>query len=218
MGHLREAGRRHGRFACRVPSLGIEVQKDYWIAAGGRALAKRVTVPRLTSRGILRVRSAVKLASSFHESASLYCQRQSWTSSPETTLFGVRKAADITQPIVSGAGWDDRLVVAWNAANVLGHYRLQVRGEYVPPSSVIGAWGAQLDHALRYTPDGWDFELLHTMDGEPEAVDATVYYHLCNGDFRDLWREYRELPEFAPSNNSPVPEWVKRVAAGASGT
>jgi len=202
------------RFACRVPALGIEVEKDYWMAAGGRALAKRVKVPKLTSPGILRVRSTAKLAGSFHDDAGLYCQRQSWTASPETTLFGVRKATDIQEPIVSGAGWDDRLVVAWDAANVLGHYRLQVRGEYVPPSSVIGAWGAQLDHALRYTPEGWDFELLHTMDGEPGPVDATVYYHLCEGDFRDLWREYRELPEFAPSNSSPVPEWVKRVAAG----
>ena len=53
-----------------------------------------------------------------------------------------------------------------------------------------GAW-----NALRYTATGWDFELLHTMDGEPAEVDATAVYHFCDGDFRDLWREYRALPE-----------------------
>lgn len=209
-----DAGEASVRLTCRIPALGIEVQKEYRLAAGGRALSKTVTVPRLSRPGILRVRSVVHLGEAFRQEAKLYCQRQSWTSSRESTLFGIRQARDLTSPVTSGAGWDDRLVAAWSAAQAIGHYRLLVRGKYVPPSSVIGAWGANLDHALRYTETGWDFELVHTMDGEPGPVDATVYYHLCSGDFRDLWREYRELPQFVEANTYPVPEWVKTTAAG----
>ena len=104
--------------------------------------------------------------------------------------------------------------MAFDAARAVGHYRLSIRGQYVPPSSVIGAWGATLDHALRYTPTGWDFELLHTVDGEPAPVDATALYHFCEGDFRDLWREYRQLPEFTQTMSYTGPPWVNKAAVG----
>lgn len=201
--------------ACRVPGLGLEVTKEYRLAAGGRALTKRVTVPVLTSRGTLRVRSVVTLAEGFRSQASYYCQRQSWLASPERTLFGVRQAASITEPVVSGSGWDPRLVVAFDERQAVGHYRLTVRGQYVPPSSVLGAWATSFDQALRYTPTGWDFELLHTLDGEPAPVDATVLYHFCDGDFRDLWREYQALPEVQATMDYDGPQWVSDAAVGS---
>lgn len=199
---------------CRVPGLELTLHKHYWLAAGGRALAKRVTVPVLGRRGVLRVRSQVTLAEEFHSRARYYCQRQSWTAPPERNLFGIRPATAIRTPVESGAGWDPRLVVAFDEAQALGHYRLAVRGQYVPPSSVVAAWGEPPQHTLRYTATGWDFELLHTVDGEPEPVQATVHYHLCAGDFRDLWREYHKLPEFRATMDYTGPAWTPRCTVG----
>ena len=59
---------------CRVPGVDLEVHKEYRLAAGGRALAKRVTVPVLGKRGVLRVRSVVALDEGFRQRASYYCQ------------------------------------------------------------------------------------------------------------------------------------------------
>ncbi|NSW56938.1 MAG: hypothetical protein HPY44_13075 [Armatimonadetes bacterium] len=210
-----EASAERVQLVCRVPHTGLTIRKEYWLVAGGRALAKRVTVPVLQQRGMFRVRSSVTLVESFRQGSWYYCQRQSWSATPDRNLFGVRRAADITEPIVSGAGWDPRLVVAFNATQAVGHYRLAVRGQYVPPSSVMGAWATAFEEALRYTPTGWDFELLHTLDGEPSPVDATAVYHFCDGDLRDLWREYRELPEFRQTMDYLGPEWVNRVALGS---
>lgn len=209
-----ETGPQSVSLRCRIPAVGIEVRKDYWLVGEGNVLAKRITVPPLTAPGVLRVRSAAGLAEPFRRDARLYSQRQSWGGPPDRILFGVRRASEITRPVVSSSGWDNRLVAAFADGTVLGHYRLQVRGQYVPPSTVIGAWAAQPDNAYRYTPGGWDFELLHTMDGEKAPVDATAYYHLCRGDFRDLWREYRELPEFRETMTYPEPDWVPRTKVG----
>ncbi len=199
---------------CRVPGAELTIHKQYWLAAGGRALAKRFTVPALGRRGVFRVRSAVTLPEAFRNHAWYYCQRQSWTTGPERNLFGVRKATEIGAPVTSGAGWDPRLVVAFDEAQAVGHYRLAVRGQYVPPSSVVQAYGVEPENTLRYTPTGWDFELVHTVDGEPGPVDATVMYHLCAGDFRDLWREYRELPEFRETMAYSGPAWAVRTTVG----
>ena len=68
-----EVSAERASFSCSVPELGLTVRKDYWLMAGGKALAKRVTVPRLERKGILRVRSATRLAEGFAAGAELLC-------------------------------------------------------------------------------------------------------------------------------------------------
>ena len=213
------AARRDGDawlFTCHNEKLGEAISKRYELTAGGLALAKTVTVGPLSRRGELHVRTVVALAPAYREGASYYSARQSWPAgSPERDLFGVQPAAEFATEVVSGAGWDNRFVVAFKSgAPALGHYRWAVRGQHVMPSTVIGAWGAQSAQALTYTPVGWHFQLQHTLDGEKAPVAATAHYLLCAGDVLDVWRHYRALPEQRAWEERPLPGWVSECKAG----
>jgi len=200
---------------CRNDTLDETITKHYALAADGWALAKTVSVGPLRRRGELRVRSLVALAPAYRQGALNYSARQSWGAPADRDLSGIRAAAGITSDVVSGAGWDNRLVAAFReGAPALGHYRWAVRGQHVMPSAVVGAWGAQSAQALTYTPAGWHFQLLHTLDGEKAPVEATAHYLVCPGDWLDVWRRYRALPEHRVWDERPVPEWVSRCKAG----
>ncbi len=200
---------------CRNAKLGLTITKTWRLSADGACLAKTVETAPLTTRGELRVRSVVRLAPAYRTGSSYYTPRQSWNAAPPTELFGVRPAASITQPIVSGSGWDNRFVVAFKpGAPAVGHWRWAVRGEHVMPSAVMASWGVRSPHALTYTPEGWSFLLYHTLDGEPAPVSATAHYLLTPGDYLDAWRWYRAQPEHRAWEERPVPQWATQAALG----
>lgn len=108
------------------------------LARAGVALTASSTMASLcaeTDVAELHVRSVVSLAPAYREGAAYYNARQSWPAgSAERSLFGVQPAARFTTDVVSGAGWDNRLVVAFKPeAPALGHYRWAVRGQHVMP-------------------------------------------------------------------------------------
>lgn len=200
---------------CRNRATGEIIRKSYAPAAGGQALAKTVAVGPLQRRGEFSLRSVAALAPAYRQGAWYYTPRQSWTAPAERDLSGVRPAASITSEVISGSGWDNRLVCAFReGAPALGHYRWAVRGEHVMPSAVISAWGSDLTEALTYTPAGWHFRVLHTLDGEREPVSATVHYAVCPGDWLDMWRLYRSQPEHRAWEERPLPEWVTTCQLG----
>ncbi|MBI3921305.1 MAG: hypothetical protein HY318_07810 [Armatimonadetes bacterium] len=211
-------------FTCHNEKIGETIAKRYERTKEGEALAKTVTVGPLKRRGEFRVRSVVNLASSFREGALYYTPRQSWGAPPERDLFGVQPASKFTAEVISGSGWDNRFVAAFTSspsagmsskpALALGHYRWAIRGQHVMPSAVTGAWGAQSAQALTYTPTGWHFELLHTLDGEKAPVSGTAHYLVTPGDFLDVWRNYRAMPEHRAWEQRPVPKWVTECKAG----
>ncbi|MBI2298225.1 MAG: hypothetical protein HYU66_04610 [Armatimonadetes bacterium] len=202
-------------FTCRNPKLDLIVTKTWQLTAGGLALAKTIETAPLTWRGELRVRSVLRLAEGYRAGAFYYTPRQSWGASPQTELFGVRPASAFVQPVVSGSGWDNRFVVAFKpGAPAVGHYRWAVRGEHVMPSAVMASWGRTSPFALTYTPDGWSFQLYHTLDGERAPVSATAHYRITPGDFLDVWRQYRAQPEHRRWEDLPVPAWATRSEVG----
>jgi len=200
---------------CRNRTLGEAITKQYALVDDGQALAKTVTVGPLSRRGELRVRSVVRLAEPYRAGAWMYTPRQSWTAPRDRDLFGVQPISRFTQEILSGSGWDNRFVVAFKeGAPALGHYRWAVRGRHVMPSAVTGAWGAQSAQALTATPTGWHFEMVHTLEGELSPVSATVHYLVTPGDFLEVWRRYRALPEHRAWEERPVPAWVTQCKVG----
>lgn len=207
-------------FVCRNTKIPEKITKRYEVVGHGRVLAKTVTIGPLQRQGELRVRSVVNLAPQFHQEAYYYTPRQSWGSAPERDLFGVQPATKFTPEVTSGSGWDNRFVVAFqvgdrrNEALAIGHYRWAIRGQHVMPSAVIGAWGAQSAQALTYTATGWHFQLLHTLDGEKAPVSGTVHYLITSGDFLEVWRSYRAMPEHRAWEERPIPKWVTECKVG----
>ena len=118
--------------------------------------------------------------------------------------------------MVSGAGWDNQFVAGFQPDGMaVGHYRHAVNGAHVMPSSV--PWGITdetYQGNLTYTPSGWHFQMLHTLDGEPGPVSATAHYMLCPGDFLDVWGRYRRLPEHQAWEDQPVLPWCQKVKVG----
>jgi hypothetical protein len=82
------------------------------------------------------------------------------------------------------------------------------------PSAVIGPWGVDSAQALTVTPTGWHFEIMHTLDGEPSPVSATVHYMVTPGDFLDVWRRYQAMPQHRAWEEKPVPAWVTECKVG----
>jgi hypothetical protein len=194
-------------FECRNKRLGIRVTKAYGLTGDG-ALTKTITIQPLTSRGELHVYSVATLDPAFRQSALYYSPRQSWASAPERDLSGVQPAVKFTQDVVSGSGWDNRLVAGFlPSGGGIGHYRYAVNGRHVMPSAFTGSYGGADKHGLTYTPTGWHFEAFHILEGDRAPISATMHYYLTPGDYLDVWRHFRAQLTQRALENLPVRPW-----------
>ncbi|MBC7287389.1 MAG: alpha-galactosidase [Armatimonadetes bacterium] len=202
-------------FVCKNEALGLSLTKTYALGPVPGSLRKTVAVQPFRERRVLHVLSRVRLAPQFASKAWLYTPRQSWGG--RLLLYGVRKLAEIHQPITSTSGWDNRFVVGFrpDSKAAISHWLAQTNGVWVPCSMVVSEWGKEPAVALTYFPDGWRFRLL--MASEGHETSAACDYVLHDGDWYDGWRLYRSLPELraAYSHLEATPEWCRKVKYGS---
>lgn len=202
------------RLRCRNVKLGIEIAKQYEPGPVGASLRKTIGVGGMGANQVLHVMSRVTLSKEFAREAYLYTPRQSWGG--KRLLYGVRRVAEISQPLTSSSGWDNRLVVAFTRRRqwALVHWRAQVDGSWVPYSGIIAPWGKESPFGLTYLPDGWRFRALHCVGGGSSS--AAVDYVLLRGDWYEAWTAYRSLPGYREAYKSldTMPLWCQRVKYG----
>ncbi|MCS7224429.1 MAG: hypothetical protein NZ959_07725 [Armatimonadetes bacterium] len=199
---------------CRNELLGLALKKIYAPASVPQALRKTVIVQSCRSKGALHIFSKVKLAENFSQGAWIYTPRQSWGG--QRLLYGVRRLSDITVPITSSSGWDNRFVVAFLPDRSVGfaHWRSLVDNLWVPSHGVIAEWGRESPFALTYFSDGWRWRLLHTVDGERSS--ASCDYVLLRGDWYDAWGSYLRMPELQQTYQhiKTTPIWCPKIKYG----
>ena len=202
-------------FSCRNAALGLSLTKVYTFGPVASSLRKTVLLRPYSRRQIVHILSRVRLADAFAKSASLYTPRQSWLG--RTLLYGVRKLADIREPVTSTSGWDNRFVVAFqpDRSVAVSHWLSQVDGLWVPCSGAVAEWGKESPAALTYFPDGWRFRTL--LAAENQATSASVDYVLHTGDWYDAWRLYRCLPGLkqAYAHLDAMPAWPQKIKYGS---
>ncbi|MCX7599490.1 MAG: hypothetical protein N2512_11595 [Armatimonadetes bacterium] len=198
-------------YVCRNPVLGLTLTKTYARGPVPGSLRKTVTIRPFAQRQVVHVLSRVTLAPAFARDAWLYTPRQSWLG--RTLLYGVRKLADVKEPVMSTSGWDNRFVVGFrpNRTAAVSHWLAQMDGVWVPCSVGVAEWGKEPAVALTYMPDGWRYRLL--MACENQETSAACDYVLHRGDWYDSWRLYRTLPELRETyaHLDTVPEWCRKI-------
>ncbi|MCD6352561.1 MAG: hypothetical protein J7M26_10615, partial [Armatimonadetes bacterium] len=199
---------------CRNEKLDLTVTKTYAPGPLPGSLRKTVSVRAPKGGGLVHVFSRSRLASSYARDAYLYTPRQSWGG--KQLLFGVRRLGDLSGPVRSSCGWDNRFVVAFHQPRqwAVAHWRSLVDGVWVPCSGIIAPWGKTSPFALTYLPDGWRFRLLHCAAGE--TASAAADYVLLRGDWYDAWAGYKKLPGFRAAYRSldTMPRWCRQVKYG----
>jgi hypothetical protein len=207
-------GEEHITLHCRNADLGVDFAKTYAPGPVLGTIRKTVAVKPFARPGILHVMSRVRLGEPLAQ-ASLYTPRQSWGG--KTLLFGVRKLADISEPITSTSGWDNRFVVAFTGGDqpALAQWRSEVDGTYVPATGIIAPWGAESPYGLTYLPDGWRFRLLMCPEGT--AASASADYVALQGDWYEAWAAYKRLPGFREAYRclDTSPEWCRKIKYGS---
>lgn len=202
------------RLECRNEAWGLWLTKVYTPLAGSKGLRKTVIVHPSRRLGRLHLFSRVRLAGPFRRTTWLYTPRQSWVG--RRLLYGVRPLTDVTEPITSSSGWDNRFVVAFqpDRSVALAHWRTEVEGVWVPAHGVITEWGRESPFALTYFPDGWRWRLLHTVDGQKASASAD--YVLLQGDWYEAWAVYQNLPERKATYRhlKATLAWTQRVKYG----
>lgn len=202
------------RLECRNEAWGLRLTKVYAPLAGSEGLRKTVVVHPIRRPGGLHLFSRIRLAEPFRRAAWLYTPRQSWVG--RRLLYGVRPLTEVTEPITSGSGWDNRFVVAFqpDRSVALAHWRTSVEGTWVPAHGVITEWGRESPFALTYLPDGWRWRLLHTVDGQ--RASASADYVLFRGDWYEAWAIYQNRPDRKATYRhlEATPAWTQRVKYG----